>query len=59
MLNRELAQRPFLAGADFSFADIDLLVAIDFAKWAARVTPDPDLHHLSRWREEARDALNG
>jgi glutathione S-transferase len=59
MLNRELAQRPFLAGANFSFADIDLLVAIDFAKWAARVTPDPDLHHLGRWREEARDALTG
>ena len=59
MLNRELAQRPFVAGPDFSFADIDLLVAIDFAKWAARVTPDPALQHLSRWRDEARHALIG
>ena len=59
MLDRELAQRPFLAGPDFSFADIDLLVAIDFAKWAARVTPDPALQHLSRWRDEARHALSG
>ncbi len=59
MLNTELAQRPFLAGPDFSFADIDLLVAIDFAQWAARVTPDSALGHLSRWRDEARRALTG
>jgi len=59
MLNRELAQRAFVAGPDFSFADIDLLVAIDFAKWAARVTPDPALQHLSRWRDAARHALIG
>ena len=59
MLNRELAQRAFVAGPDFSFADIDLLVAIDFAKWAARVTPDPALQHLSCWRDEARHALIG
>ena len=59
MLNRELAQRQYLAGPDFSFADIDLLVALDFAKWAARVTPDAALQHLSRWRDEARHALSG
>jgi glutathione S-transferase len=59
MLNGELAKRAFLAGPDFSFADIDLLVAIDFAKWAARVTPDPALQHLNRWRNEARHALSG
>jgi glutathione S-transferase len=59
MLNRELAQRRYLAGPDFSFADIDLLVALDFAKWAARATPDAALQHLSRWRDEARHALSG
>jgi len=43
----------------FSFADIDLLAAIDFAKWGARLTPDESLTHLHRWRGEAKAALTG
>ena len=56
-LNEVLSEQPFLAGEDFSFADIDLLVAIDFAKWGARMSPDESLEHLHRWRKEARAAL--
>lgn len=56
-LNEVLSEQPFLAGEDFSFADIDLLAAIDFAKWGARMSPDESLEHLHRWRKEARAAL--
>lgn len=59
MLNEALAITPFLAGEHFSFADIDLLAAIDFAKWGARMTPDESLEHLHRWRAEAKAALAG
>ena len=57
MLNNALASKTFLAGDHVSFADIDLMVAIDFAKWAARMTPDQSLEHLHRWRVDTKAAL--
>jgi glutathione S-transferase len=57
MLNSVLSQQPFLAGETLSFADIDLLVAIDFAKWGARTSPDASLEHVQRWRENTEAAL--
>lgn len=59
MLNNALASKTFLAGDHISFADIDLMVAIDFAKWAARMTPDQSLEHLHRWRVDTKAALEG
>ena len=59
MLNGVLASQTFLAGDHVSFADIDLMVAIDFAKWAARMTPDESLQHLHRWRVDTKAALDG
>ena len=59
IINEVLARSAFLAGGAFSFADIDLLVAIDFAKWGARLTPDESLTHLHRWRGEAKAAMAG
>ena len=59
MLNNALASKTFLAGDHVSFADIDLMVAIDFAKWAARMTPDQSLEHLHRWRVDTKAALEG
>ena len=59
MLNDALASQTFLAGEHVSFADIDLLVAIDFAKWAARMTPDESLEHLHRWRANTKAILSG
>jgi len=59
MLNGVLASQTFLAGEHVSFADIDLMVAIDFAKWAARMTPDESLQHLHRWRVDTKAALDG
>ena len=59
MLNDVLSEQSFLAGDHFSFADIDLLAAIDFAKWGARMTPDESLEHMHRWRAQAKAALAG
>ena len=50
-LDSELANRPFLAGDNFSIADITALVAYDFAKPARIKFPD-SLIHLTRWRAE-------
>ena len=59
IVNETLAGSAYLAGDPFSFADIDLLAAIDFAKWGAQLTPDESLTHLHRWRGEAKAALAG
>lgn len=56
-MNSELANRPWVATDQFTFADIDLLALLSFAKWAAKVEPDPALEHLLAWRERAQDAL--
>ncbi len=56
-LNEQLAEREFIAGDFFSFADIDLLACLDFAGWAARVQPDAELTHLHAWRARAKNAL--
>ena len=50
-LDEELANRQFIAGADYSVADITALVAMDFMK-PARVERPPGLKHLARWHEE-------
>jgi glutathione S-transferase len=48
VVNAALEDRPFIAGAQFSIADITGLVAIDFAK-AARIAAPDELVHLRRW----------
>lgn len=50
-LNRELAQRRFIAGEEYSIADITLTVALMLAP-RANVTVDPKLTHLNRWYAE-------
>jgi glutathione S-transferase len=50
-LDRELAQRPFIAGMNYSIADITALVAIDFMK-PARVDRPKGLPNLDRWHRE-------
>jgi glutathione S-transferase len=46
-----LASRRYLAGKNFSVADITGLIAMDFTKPARIVVPE-ELVHLRRWREE-------
>ncbi|MEM9254816.1 MAG: glutathione S-transferase family protein [Pseudomonadota bacterium] len=47
-LDQELSQRPWLAGEHFSFADIDLKVALDFMSWVKQTVPE-DCNHLNGW----------
>lgn len=57
-MNHLLETREFVAGGFLSFADIDLLAAIDFARWGAKTEPDETHKHLHAWRERATAALN-
>ena len=50
-VDQELSQRPYIAGNDFSVADITALVAIDFMR-VARIQRSPDLKNLDRWYNE-------
>jgi glutathione S-transferase len=50
-LDSELAGRRFVAGDDFTIADITAFIAADFAK-PARIKFPEDLVHLARWRAE-------
>jgi glutathione S-transferase len=50
-LDRSLCDRPFLAGARYSIADISALCTIDFAK-IVQIAPDPQLAHVARWHRE-------
>jgi glutathione S-transferase len=51
VLDRELAARPFIAGNDFSAADITAQVAVDFMR-VARIQRPPELKNLERWHTE-------
>lgn len=49
-LNEVLADRPFIAGNDYTIADITALCAIDFAR-VSKIKIQPDQEHLGRWHE--------
>jgi glutathione S-transferase len=49
-----LADRRFVAGDRFTFADITGFVAVDFAR-VVKLRPPPELAHLSRWFDEVAD----
>jgi glutathione S-transferase len=51
VLDRELTDRHYIAGDDFSVADITGLVAIDFMK-PAKLTVPPELANVTRWHSE-------
>lgn len=51
VLDRELKDRHYIAGDDFSVADITGLVAIDFMK-PAKLTVPPELANVTRWHSE-------
>ena len=48
-LNERLAGREFIARDRFSIADINAVVAVDFAR-VVKVKPDDEHSHLQRWR---------
>jgi glutathione S-transferase len=51
LMNQELAKKRYIAGANYSIADITALVAVDFMK-PARIERPKGLEHLARWHEE-------
>lgn len=50
-LDRELASRRFIAGEQFSIADITAVVAIDFGR-VSKIAIKPDQLNLARWHGE-------
>ena len=48
-LDRELANREFMAGDRYSIADITALCTIDFASTLVELPPDRGLANLGRW----------
>jgi glutathione S-transferase len=51
LLDDVLADRPFIAGADYSIADITALVAVDFMR-AAGLEKPAGLDNIERWHAE-------
>lgn len=52
MLNARLAESEYLAGPDYTAADLTALVAIDFARRALEEVPGEDLTALKAWHEK-------
>jgi glutathione S-transferase len=50
-LDAQLAERLFLAGSDYSMADIVALCTFDFAADLNELRPGPELEHLARWHD--------
>ena len=50
IIDEILSDRPFIAGEQFTIADITGLVALDFAR-PARIAIPPELVHLNRWHQ--------
>jgi len=50
-LDGVLASRPYVAGKDFTVADITAMVAVDFMRVSKLAVPD-NLSHLRRWHEQ-------
>jgi len=50
-LDKQLAENDFVAGDNFSMADITALVVVDFARWSKILVPD-DAGNLARWYED-------
>ena len=50
-LDSELENRPYIAGNDFTVADITALTAVDFMKVSKLAVPD-ELVNLRRWHQE-------
>lgn len=53
LLDRHLADRPFVCGDAFTVADITGLVTLDFMRWARLAVPD-DLAAVRGWHERLK-----
>lgn len=57
-LDAHLAGVPWLAGDNPTFADIDLLVGLDFIGWVKQSIPE-ECHNLRAYQERARAEFDG
>ncbi len=57
-LDTHLAQSPWVAGENFTLADIDLWVVVDFMAWVKQTIPE-QCKHLSDWYQRASAQLSG
>lgn len=48
-LETQLGESEWVAGQDYTFADISALVAVDFARAAVKLSPPEACTHLARW----------
>lgn len=55
-LNAHLARNTWMAGDNFSLADIDLLATLGFLRWIKEPIPD-GCTHLMQWAERAEDKV--
>ena len=55
-IDTHLADNTWLAGDNFTFADIELLVGVDFLAWVKQSVPE-DCVHLKAWYERASAEL--
>jgi len=53
-LNSRLEQRQFIAGDNFSVADITAFVAVEFSAWIKQ-QPGPDHANIARWHTEVSE----
>jgi glutathione S-transferase len=53
LLNEHLSHNTWMAGDNFTFADIDLLTAMGFLGWIKEPVPE-DLTHLQEWMKRAQ-----
>ncbi len=56
-LNDRLEQSSYIGGAQFSVADIDALVTIDFAERAIKIGPEDGQTALNAWRDTVNARL--
>ncbi|MBV27891.1 MAG: glutathione S-transferase [Gammaproteobacteria bacterium] len=57
-MDKELAERSFVAGERFTVADISALCMIDFAAAMVDLQPDSSLEHLWAWHERVSQRAN-
>lgn len=56
LFDEELGDRPFLCGDTLTLADIDLLVAVETARWVKEELPE-SCSNLQRWYRQTKEQL--
>ena len=57
IIEARLGSKDFIASKNFSFADIDLLVCIDFLLWALKKSTPKELSAVQKWAERIKTII--